>query len=254
MTTTPGFLSAKVATTQNLYTITYPIIDTRAIAISNVSKGTSTVVTSQNSLPPNLVDGDIVLVTGVGGMTQLATAGIANTNQYYVNVLSANTFALCRLANLPNINSSTFSNAVANTGNTNMFKVPQYNSVTSPVTVTFDTNTSNAGTDISLVTTGTNAGRFTLATDKSYLLTAVVNTTRTVPQTSTAGYQWFNVTGNVAFGPFVKFGDTCTTTITTSASTVVVLKVYSDESTFQYPNQLSQASCTIEEIGGYTVA
>lgn len=247
-TTTPGFLSGSIATEQDLFTITYPLADIEQISVANVSKATTAVVTTNSTLPVTFVDGTKVLVTGVSGMTQLATAGTDSGRTFYANVITSNTFGLYTAANLTgNVNSSAFSNAVANTGGVSLFTVPQYNTEASPATVVFDTLGTHAGTDISLAT-GT--GVITLATTKSYSLSAVVNTTRSNPANSTAGVQWYNVTAGAAIGPFVKFGETCETTITTSGSTEVALKIYSDTDTFEYPNQVS-GSFTAQVIGGY---
>jgi hypothetical protein len=68
-------------------------------------------------LPPFIVDGAIIQITGVEGMTQLATAGASNTNWFYVDVLTGTTFALYRDAGRTiAVDSSAFTTAVANTG------------------------------------------------------------------------------------------------------------------------------------------
>jgi len=55
--------------------------------------------------------------TAVVGMTQLRTAGVNNTNLYYVDVLSGNTFALYKNVGLSTaVNSSAFSTAADNVG------------------------------------------------------------------------------------------------------------------------------------------
>lgn len=250
MTTTPGFLSGSIGTKQDLFTITFPLADIQGTLISNVSKATTAVVTTATTLPTTFLDGDLVLVAGVQGMTQLATAGVDSGRTFYANVISSNTFGLYTTANLSaNVNSSSFSNATASTGTVSFFTVPQYNSETSPQTVAFDTEDSSAGTDIAL---DAETGVLTLATDLSYSLTAVVNCNRTVPATSTAGVQWFNITADEAIGPFVKFGEACVTTFIATEESEVALKIYSDADTFEYPNQVT-GSFTAEVIGGYTV-
>jgi len=91
----------------------------RKIGGSSPTAGTVTNITepATSSLPPFIVDGAIVQITGVEGMTQLETAGASNTNWFYVDVLSGNTFALYRNVGLSTaVNSSAFSAATANTG------------------------------------------------------------------------------------------------------------------------------------------
>lgn len=81
--------------------------------------GTITDITlpAVSSLPPFIVDGAIVQITGVEGMTQLATAGASNTDWFYVDVLTGTTFALYRDAGRTTaVDSSAFTTAVANTG------------------------------------------------------------------------------------------------------------------------------------------
>jgi len=337
MTTTPGFLSGTLGSAQDLYTITYPVIDTKQTSIANVSKATTASVslgsattvisttgtvgtiagsgpytavisgmtttagllTGQNitatagtgnlgvgttyvssiigndsigitssattnagtitnvsivtptKIPAGMVDGTPVIIEDVGGMTELATAGIDGSNKFYANVTGPTSFTLYTDAALTaNVNSSGFTNATASTGYFQQFTVPQYNTVADGQTVVFDTAGESAGTDIALATT---TGVLTLATDLSFSLTATVDTTMPLSPNTEAGYQWYNVTAEESFGPFVKFGEACTTTITTTEESEVVLKVYANETEFSYPNQLTSASFTAEVIGGYTV-
>jgi len=248
MTTTPGFLSGKLTSPQDLYTITYPNADLAEISIANVSKATTAVVTTNSTLPITFVDGTQVLVTGVSGMTELATAGVDSSRVFYANVVSANTFGLYTVGNLTgNVNSTGFANATANTGGVSLFTVPQYNTMADGVTVAFDEG-GGSGADLSLDSL---TGVITFATDLSFSLTATVNTTAAV--LGEAGYQWYNITAAESFGPFVKFGEACTATITTSEESEIALKVYSTEGSFEYPNQVTSASFTAEVIGGYTV-
>lgn len=44
MTTTPGFLSGTLGSAQDLFTITYPVIDTHQTSIANVSKASTAIV------------------------------------------------------------------------------------------------------------------------------------------------------------------------------------------------------------------
>lgn len=128
--------------------------------------------------------------------------------------------------------------------------VPQYDKLADGATVIFDTEGDSGGTGIAL---DTDTGILTLDTTLSFSLTATVNTNMPLNPVTEAGYQWFNVTADESFGPFVKFGEACTATITTTEESEIVLKVYSNESEFAYPNQLTSASFTAQVIGGYTV-
>ena len=70
-----------------------------------------------STLPALLADAAIIQITGVEGMTQLATAGQFNTAWFYVDVLTDTTFALYRDVELSTtVDSSAFTTAVANTG------------------------------------------------------------------------------------------------------------------------------------------
>ena len=70
-----------------------------------------------STIAPLLASGDIIQITGVQGMTQLATAGASNTAWFYVDVLTTSTFALYRNVGLTTeVDSSAFTTAVANTG------------------------------------------------------------------------------------------------------------------------------------------
>jgi len=81
--------------------------------------GTITNITlpAVSSLPAGIADGAIIEITGVEGMTELATAGANNTNWYYIDILTPTTFALYKNVGLSTaVNSTAFSTAVANTG------------------------------------------------------------------------------------------------------------------------------------------
>lgn len=244
--TTTVYYTGSIATTQDLYTITSPVANLPNLGIANVSKATTAVVTTSKEITGDIVNGTAVLISGVGGMTQLKTNGVDGTSKYFVDVLTPTTFGLYTDAELTaNVDSSSFSNATSNTGAYATFSVPQYNSVASPAVVVFDTSGTSSGTQISLDET---TGYISLQGGSDYVLSAVVNTTRTFPQTSTAGYQWYDVINEIAIGPFVKFGETCTAIYTSSGipNSPVVLRVFSDTETFEYPNQLFDASFNVQ--------
>lgn len=121
--------------------------------------------------------------------------------------------------------------------------VPQYDKVASPQNVIFNEAITSSGTQIAL---DTNTGVITLDSGSDYVLSAVVDTNRPLPAVSTAGCQWYDLTNDVAFGAFTKFGETCTAIITAGTSTDVVLRVFSDTDTFEYPNQITSGSFNVQ--------
>lgn len=251
ITATAGTGNLGVGTTYVSSIIGNDSIGITSSATTNAGTITNVSIATPTKIPAGMVDGTEVIIEDVGGMTELATAGVDSSNKFYANVVSVTTFGLYTDAALTTgVNSSSFTNATANTGYVQIFSVPQYNTLADGAIVVFDTEGESSGTDIALdATTGT----LTLATDLSFSLTATVNTTMPLSPNTEAGYQWYNVTAEESFGPFVKFGEACTTTITTAEESEVVLKVYANEEEFSYPNQLTSASFTAEVIGGYTV-
>lgn len=121
--------------------------------------------------------------------------------------------------------------------------VPQYDKVASPQQVIFNEAITSSGTQIAL---DTDTGIITLDTGSDYVLTATVNTSRQLPPVSTAGYQWYNITDDEAFGSFTKFGETCTAIISAGTELEVVLRVFSDTDSFEYPNQITSGSFNVQ--------
>lgn len=121
--------------------------------------------------------------------------------------------------------------------------VQQYDTVTSPATVVFDHGITSSGSQIALDEA---TGTITLQAGSDYVLSAVVNTTRPLPQSSSAGCQWYDATNEVYLGSFTKFGQTCTAIASVGDDTDVVLHVFSDGATFEYPNQLVNSSFTVQ--------
>jgi hypothetical protein len=255
MSSTDGLLTGQAITatagTGNLgvgSTVVSSIIGSTSIGITSSATQNAGTITNIKTPAPittaGLVDGDPILITGVSGMTQLATAGENDTNLFYANVTSATTFELYSDSALTaNVDSSSFSNAVSNTGSYQTFTVTQYNTVASPQNVVFDNSITSSGTDIALDEA---TGIITLQDVNDYALTAVVNTTRPLPPTSNAGCQWFSITDDEYIGVFTKFGQPCTAIISVSAETEVVLRAFSDTGTFEYPNQLFDASFSVQ--------
>lgn len=121
--------------------------------------------------------------------------------------------------------------------------VPQYDKVASPQTVVFDHGITSSGSQIALDEA---TGTITLDSGSDYVLSAVVNTTRALPPSSAAGCQWYNVTDDAYLGSFTKFGQTCTAIVTAGTEIDVVLHVFSDTATFEYPNQLVDSAFTVQ--------
>lgn len=245
-TTNPSVARAYVAS-QDLFTITYPLADIEQISIANVSKATTAVVSTNSTLPVTFVDGTQVLVTGVGGMTQLATAGVSNSRVFFANVISSNTFGLYTVANLTgNVNSTGFSNATANTGGVSLFTVPQYNSVGNTAQVVFDESGPEYGSAISVDTT---TGVISVAADLVYTFTATAEIN--VPG---ATYQWYEVTSGtpVALGSSAPVGTPVTLAWTPADPGDVALIVTAAEgTTFSYPTQIKNAQAVVQVASGF---
>lgn len=257
MTTTAGLLPGMTITA----TAGTGTIGTGVVQVVSIVGNTSITIKAVGGLTPGngtvtnikapvvyttngLNSGDAILITGVSGMTELATAGFDGTNEFYANVLTSTTFELFTDAELTTgVDSTGFTNAVANTGSYQTFDVTQYNTVASPQNVVFNHGITSSGTLIAL---DESTGIITLDDVNDFVLSAVVNTDRPLPPVSNAGYQWFSITGDEYIGSFTKFGETCTAIITVSAQTQVVLRVFSDTGTFEYPNQLTSGSFNVQ--------
>jgi hypothetical protein len=125
--------SASTGTFQVGQTITQATTNANAVITSvnyNGSSSTLGIDTVEGTFnTTNLVSGPILgspltpipaptmTPTAVAGMTQLLTAGVGGGNSYFVDVLSATTFALYTNVGLSTaVDSSAFSTAIANTG------------------------------------------------------------------------------------------------------------------------------------------
>jgi len=70
-----------------------------------------------STLPSGFASGAVIQITNVGGMTEIVTAGLANGNTFYADVLTDTTFALYRDSGLTSsVDSTGFSTATPNTG------------------------------------------------------------------------------------------------------------------------------------------
>lgn len=254
-TANPSLYAATNSDPQDCFEITYPLADIKNFAIANVSKATTAVVST--TAPVEFIDGAKVLITGVGGMTQLATNGVDGTNTYYANVITANTFGLYSDAELTaNVNSSSFSNAVASTGQYNLFTVPQYNSKQFQL-VAFPTESANIGTDIVASTiTDPVYGYFTyfqLNGGLTYKIEA-----RAFPTPNSKQSLRMTVTsGQTPIGEPIPLGSTFTayvSPVTDIYVQAVVATENSSEVFLEYPTQIVDASISIQVVDGFTVA
>lgn len=245
-TTNPSLARAYVAS-QDLFTITYPYADIVGSAIAGVSKADPAVVTTENNLPGTFVDGTAVIITNVGAMTQLKTAGENGSNKFYVSVTGANTFALYSDASLvETVNSSSFTTATANTGTFQTFSVPQYNSVGSTATVVFNESGPEYGSSISVNTT---TGIITVAGGLVYTFTATAEIN--VPG---ATYQWYEVTSGTPspLGSSAPVGTTLSTAWTPAdPGDVALIVTAADGTTFSYPTQITNAQAIVQVASGF---
>ena len=165
-TVNASVVSAFNAGIQPFYSIDFPGVNLYPNFIANVSKDNPAIVTTTESLPPLMANGDPILITNVGGMIELATAGYNGTNEFYVGIVDATNFALFTDQALNNaVDSSAFTAATANTGQYNTFTGQRYTSLGNTVPVVFPTLESTTGSDISLDLT---TGEITLQADITY--------------------------------------------------------------------------------------
>lgn len=255
-TASPSLLVAVNANPQNLYQITYPLADIEQISIANVSKATTCVVTTNSTLPPLFLDGDKVLVTGVDGMTQLATSGVDNSRVFYANVISSNTFGLYTDAALTaNVDSSSFSNAVANTGGVSFFTVPEYSTLDNAIIVQFPTTTTTIGTDITI---DSDTGIISLVGGKTYEIeTRAFPTPNSKEPINMAIATYVDGSLDSAISFITPLGDITVSYYTPSTDTDIAIAVVSatdSKSFLHYPSQIEKASIAIKVIDGFTVA
>jgi len=134
--------------------------------------------------------------------------------------------------------------------------VPQYNTVTSPQPVTFDTVLTDLGANITFTAPG---NTFVLSGNANiaYSLSASVDVSGPTGLAYPVTYGWVNVaTGNV-IGTVAPIGIPVSTTFlrTSNANVSVAVRVFnSDSAAFSYPAQVINASATVTEVSGYDVA
>jgi hypothetical protein len=111
-----GGLNGYVLTTDGSGNLSWQGSGVVTYAVANVSQANPAVVTTTEDNA--ILTGLQVTIFGVGGMTQLKTAGASGTNKFYVVKQSNSTFTLYSDSTLLSaVNSSAFTAAVPNTGN-----------------------------------------------------------------------------------------------------------------------------------------
>jgi hypothetical protein len=213
----------------------------KAVGGSAPTAGTVTDVSipATGNLPVGFVDGMSVYITGVGGMTQLKTAGDNGSAQFTVASVTPTSFELS------GVDSSGFTTATANTGVFQVFSVPQFNSAGSTVGVLFDATTNGVGTDIDV---NLNTGVITLTGGAlTYELVATAST-----NVAGATYQWYDLTNDQAIGTVANVGFPVTALFKNDNDADIALRVTSPAGTsFQYPAQVTNATAVVNVISGF---
>lgn len=250
LTTTTGFLTGQEITatagTGNLgsgSTYVSSIIGNDSIGITssatqNAGTITDVSIPTPTKLPAGLIEGSTIAITGVLGMTQLATAGEDGSNKFTVTTVTPTSFELS------GVDSSGFSTATANTGVFQVFSVPQYDTAGTTVNVLFNQSSLVEGTDIAV---SENTGVITLATDLTYSLYASANV-----NVAGATYQWYDLTNDTALDVAMPVGVPITTMVTTTEETDYCLRITSAEGTeFVYPAQITNGQLVVEVVSGF---
>lgn len=222
------------------------------------TEGTITGIVNQTAvrsatIPSALINGGKILITNVQGMPELATGGENNTNAYYVappgspNEQYFNLFKDAELT-IP-VNSSTWTPAVANTGQYNIFTVPNYGSVENTVAVTYE-NFSSVGTEIDL---NFATGQFELAANYTYSFDAIAYVTGiTYSNNVVPTYQWYNVTTSEYVGNPAPIGSAVTYGVTTTETTVFELRISApNNNVWIYPATLRDIVATVQVVSGF---
>jgi hypothetical protein len=110
-----GGVNGYTLQTDGLGNLSWGASGVSAYEIANVSKANPAVVTTVEA--SSIITGVAVTIVGVGGMTQLATAGANSTNKFYAIKLTDTTFSLYTDSSLTTaVNSTSFTTATPNTG------------------------------------------------------------------------------------------------------------------------------------------
>jgi hypothetical protein len=218
-------------------------------AIENIS------IPATVTIPGTMVDGDLIALNDIGGMTELISEGHDGTNQYYVKVISQTTFELYSDPDLNNgVDSSGFTTYTENSGNYNTFTVTEYNSIGNSAPMTFNTTETDIGTDINIDHT---TGEITLAADITYQMTALAfpGETSFLNALGGATYQFYDESGSAFIGVSAPIGSPLVTTVTPSVENVYQVKIVSHEGlNFRYPDQIVNATLNVVAVSGFDVS
>jgi hypothetical protein len=258
-TITTAVTTVKNTTAQNLFTIntvtTIPAVQPTDVQVEDTA-GTF------SSDPFNCYNvGDTITISGTNGGNATIT-GYTNPSTYYIiDTDGGSSFQLSATAGGANIvttSGSTTGLSFAASGTAFPAKegAIYYSTVTSPQSVTFDTVSNDIGTDITFVSGGSN---FVLsgAANIAYNLSASVTVTGQPGVADPVTYGWVNVATGAVIGTVAPVGTPVSTTYlnNTAANVTVAVRVFNSDSTdFAYPAQVVNASATVTQVSGYTVA
>jgi hypothetical protein len=153
--------------------------------------------------------------------------------------------------------------SLKNTATQNLFTIAttgegttRLDTVLSPQTVTFNTTVANIGTDI---TANVSTGVFSLsgAANIAYQLSASLDMPNNPRGAPAVTYGWVNAATLAAIGPRAVPGVPVSTVFynnTGNTVTVAVQTASSGSAPFVYPTQIQNATATVTELSGYTVA
>jgi hypothetical protein len=260
-TITTAVASVQNATAQDLFTLgtttTIPAVQPATVVVANTAGGfTSNYFNSYN------VDDTVTLSGTLSGNATATITGYSDPTTYYVTttdgfynfVLSATQ----RGANITTTAGTTtgLSFTASGTAFPAVAGAEFRSTVTSPQSVTFDTVLTDLGTDITFTSGGSN---FVLsgAANIAYNLTASVDLSGQPGVPAPATYGWVNVASGAVIGTLVPVGTPVSTTFlnTTAANVTVAVRVFAaDDADFAYPAQVVNASATVTEVSGYSVA
>lgn len=202
------------------------------------------------SVPPGWESGVKVVIAGVEGMPELATAGENGTNAFYIGSSGDQIFQLYTDASLSTpVNATGFQPAVPNTGTYQPFLIPSFVTKGNSVTVTYDNYTA-VETQVDL---NFDTGQFSLDANYTYSFSAVgylsgVSYGNTVVPT----YQWYNVTTQEYVGNPAPIGSRITYDFTTTVETVFELRALAPNGgNWEYSATLTNIQATVQTVSGF---
>ena len=239
---------------QDLFTITTtpttPGVNPSNVVIANTAGGfTTDTFRSYNVGDTVTISGSLSGTGTIAGYTDPTTYYITATDQSSNFVLSATSGG----ANVVTTAGTTtgLSFVASGTAFPPVIGSTQYNTVTTPQTVTYSAITANVG---NAIVANTTSGVFSLegSANTAYQLNGFVTVTSTP-----ATYGWVNTATGDAIGPTAVAGVPLSTTYfkSTANAVTVALQVTSNSgAAFAYPTQIQAAAATVSELSGYTVA